>query len=402
MAIENVLTQRERVFFLQVLADHLNKRTTIVPDDLDWNVLEKISEDQRLSGVLYCQCKNSIAQSGLPAEVKTKWRQGYVYNVFLYSKRLVLLKQIDSAFHHENIPYVILKGTEVAAFYPVPAQRTMGDLDLLVHPEDKQRVCDTLVRLGFEMELYSSDEWSGKRDKLEIELHHRLIYAHAVESENFQAWGDRVWDYAAEQKNRAQRKLDLTYHLVYLLLHLRKHLLENGVGFRQFMDVAVLASRPDINWQQTKLWFKELNLEKFSQTCFAFCKRWFGVKMPTGQFELADDFYNRFTEKIFVGGIFGLNDNENKGNTIFNKMHYAKSSGSGTSIFLKHAFLPYKEMCELPYCYFLSGRPYLLPVAWCWRFIYKIGTGSLLPLLKGAYGNETVKKKEEMLSKWGI
>ena len=394
--------QNEKEFFILVLADYLNKRTTKVPDNLNWRFLEKIGQDQTLSGILYCQCKNSIVQSDLPAEIKTKWRLGYVYNSYLYSKRLVLLKQIDTVFQRENIPYLVLKGIEVATFYPVPAQRTMGDLDLLVYPEDKQRACDTLSRLGFSMESYSSDEWHGKKDELEIELHHRLIYAHVVESEIFQAWGDKVWNYAVEQKNRAQRRLDLTYHLVYLLLHLRKHLLENGVGFRQFMDVAVLASQPDINWQQANLWFKELNLEKFSQTCFSFCERWFGVRIQQVQFGLADDFYKDFTEKIFVGGLFGINDKENKGNTIFNKMHYAKSSGPGINVFLQHAFLPYEEMRALSYCYFLNGRPYLLPVAWCWRFIYKIGTGSLLPLLKGACGSETIKKKEDMLSKWGL
>lgn len=393
---------KEKDFLIQVLADYLNKKVTAVPDDLDWNVLEKISLDQELSGIIYHQCKKSIIRSDLPEEAKTNWRQGYLYNSFLYVTRLALLRKIDKEFQKENIAYVIFKGTEVASFYPVPAQRTMGDLDLLVHPEDKQRAFEALTRLGFKMKLKTSDEWITEKNEMIIELHHKLIYAHSIEWEIIQTWGNRVWDYAADQKNIIQRKLDLTYHLVYLLLHLRKHLLENGVAFRQFMDVAVLASQPGINWKQAESWLKELDLTKFSQTCFAFCERWFGVTIQTGKIKLQEDFYNGFTEKIFAGGMFGLNDQDNKDNAIYIKMHYAKSTGSGVNAFLNHAFLPYKEMCDLPYCSFLSGRPYLLPVAWCWRLVYKVYKGNLIPFLKGAYDSDTIKKKEDMFAKWGL
>ncbi len=393
---------KEKDFLIQVLADYLNKRVTVVPDDLNWNVLKKLSRDQELSGLLYHQCKNSIVHSDLPEEAKINWRQRYLYNSFLYVTRLAVLRKIDKEFQKENIAYVIFKGTEVAAFYPVPAQRTMGDLDLLVHPEDKQRAFEMLARLGFIMKLQTSDEWIAEKNEMVIELHHKLIYAHSVELETIQAWGDKVWEYAITQKTKMQRELDLTYHLVYILLHLRKHMLENGVAFRQFMDVAVIASQPGINWKQAEVWLNELNLTKFSQTCFAFCERWFGITVQIGKIELKEDFYSDFTEKIFVGGMFGSNDPDIKNNTIFNKMHYGKSSDSGVSVFVRHVFLPYKEMCDLPYCGFLKGNPFLLPIAWCWRLVYKVYKGNLIPFLKGAYDSDTIKKKEDMLAKWGL
>ena len=394
--------QKEEEFFLQVLADHLNKRETAVPDNLNWYVLEEIGQNHKLSGVIYHQCKTSISQSDLPAEVKTKWRQGYLYNVYLYSKRIVLLNQIDTEFKKENIPYLIFKGTEVSKFYPTPALRTMGDSDLLVHSKDKQRACEALVRLGLEMDLNISNsyEWHLYKDVIAIELHHRLIYNYykSVELESFQVWGDKVWEHVIEQKDKIQCKLDLTYHLVYVLLHLRRHFLETGVGFRQFMDVAVLALRPEINWQQAELWFKELDLEKFSQVCFALCKRWFCVKIPGAEAGLQEEFYNDATEKILNNGVFGSEYNEN---VIFNEARFTKSTG--TYSFLKLIFLPYNNMKGKTYCKFLIGRPYLLPVAWCWRCIYLlVSRKNAVSYLKGVYSNETKKKKEEMLSKWGL
>jgi hypothetical protein len=394
------MMQRETSFFLQVLADYLNGRVTKVPENLEWEILEKVGQAQQLTGIIYHQCKNSIAQSSLPEKSKMKWKLSYVYNSFQYSKRLALLKQIGKEFQKEGIPYLIFKGTEVAKFYPVPAQRTMGDIDLLVHEEDKQKACDVLCRLGFEVNTGSPIEWFASKGDMKIELHHRLIYAHSFELKIIQAWGDKVWDNTVFQNDTVQGKLDLTYHLVYVLLHLRKHMLEQGVGFRQFMDVAVLALQPGINWKQAEFWFRELDLIKFSQVCFDFCQRWFDIQIPVGVFKLTEDFYNESTDKILAGGVFGANDEEYKENAVFNEVHFAKSSS--TTGFLKWAFLPYEEMRARYYCKFLNGRPYLLPVAWCWRLVYRIYTGNLVPLLKGAFANETIKKKEGRLSKWGL
>ena len=87
---------------------------------------------------------------------------------------------------------------------------------------------------------------------------------------------------------------------------------------------------------------------------------------------------------MLAGGVFGLIDKKTTENVVFNEMRFAKSS----SVYgiLKYAFLPYERMRPLPYCKFLDGRPWLLPVAWGWRFLYRIG--KVVPLLKGAYDNE--------------
>ncbi len=392
--------QKEKEFFIQVLADYLNKRKTAVPDHLNWHVLEETGRNHKLSGVIYHQCKNTIAGADLPAEVKTKWKKRYLFNFFLYARRLALLKQIDAEFQKENIPYLVFKGTEVAGFYPVPAQRTMGDSDLLVHEEDKQRAGETLARMGFEVEAGGPIEWRASKDEMEIELHHRLLYNKSVELKPLQDWGDTAWDHVVVQKDKARRRLELTYHLVYVLLHLRKHFLHTGVGFRQFMDVAVLASQPEIDWQQARLWLKELNLEKFSQVCFAFCKRWFSVEIPTAETELQEDFYNDAAEKMFDGGVFGQGDRGYKENLIFNEVRYAKSSG--TFSIIKRFFLPYNVLRGFSYCKFLDGRPYLLPVAWCWRFIHVICTGSFIPHLRAAYSKAEIRKKEDWLARWGL
>ncbi len=392
--------QKEKEFFLQVLADYLNGRVTKAPENLDWSILESIGEAQNLTGVIYHQCKNTIMHSGLPDAEKNKWKWNYMFNFPLYTKRLALLKQINAEFQKENIPYLIFKGTEIAKYYPVPAQRTMGDMDMLVHIEDKQRAHDALVNLGFEMNTGLPYEWVGLKNQMEIELHHRLIYDKAVELDYIQVWGDKVWNYANANDGSTRFELDLTYHLLYVLLHLRKHLLHSGVGFRQFMDVAILAVQPEINWSQVDLWFKELKIETFSKVCFAFCQRWFNIIIPFETVQLDEGFYQGITEKTLTGGLFGLNNKGYKETGIFNEVRFSKSTG--TSYILKRLFLPYNKMCNIDYCKFLNGRPWLLPVAWCWRIIYVLCTGRFIPFIKAAYAKTTIKNNEKTFSGWGL
>ena len=390
--------QKEKAFFLQVLADYMNTRTTHVPENISWTIMEEIGQAQQLAGIVYHQCKNSIMQSDLPDAEKNKWKLRYVYNSFLYSKRLALLKQINDEFQKENIPYLIFKGTEAAKFYPIPALRTMSDSDILVHAEDKQRTSKALSRIGFEMNTNLTNEWTGSKNELEIELHHRLIYDKTGEFKHLQAWGDMVWSYAVNKSNEVQYKLDVTYHLIYIMLHLRKHLLHTGAGFRQFMDVAALAMHPEINWQQAEIWLKELKLEKFANVCFAFCQRWFSINIPSTAVEMDEAFYEDATETIFTGGVFGLNNKDHEENRLFNEERLGESKG--IFFVLNRAFLPYQKMRNIPYCQFLDGRPYLLPIAWCWRFIYVILNGRLTPFLKVVYGDETQNRNR--FSNWGL
>ena len=43
--------EKEKLFFLRVLADYMNKRPTQVPDGLDWSILEDIGQAQQLTGM---------------------------------------------------------------------------------------------------------------------------------------------------------------------------------------------------------------------------------------------------------------------------------------------------------------------------------------------------------------
>ena len=42
-----------------------------------------------------------------------------------------------------------MKGYYLRECYPVPELRTFGDIDVLIHPEDRARTDDLMKRLGY-------------------------------------------------------------------------------------------------------------------------------------------------------------------------------------------------------------------------------------------------------------
>ena len=168
----------EEAFFLQVLADHLKRRKTAsAPDGLDWDKLAALARRHQVSGMLYSQC-----QSFWPAEKAAGLKQAYFYSVMAHTNRNRDMSDIGKAFETAGISYFTVKGLEVAALYPVPALRTMGDCDIVVHPENKERAHQTLLALGFENRTQQGMEWTYCRNRLEYELHDHLLYDETVNS----------------------------------------------------------------------------------------------------------------------------------------------------------------------------------------------------------------------------
>lgn len=126
--------------------------------------------------------------------------------------------------------------------------------------------------------------------------------------------------------------VDPSFHFLFLLLHLRKHFINMGVGFRQFMDVAVL-EREELNWPWIEKKLRELELWAFAEKVFALNEVWFGVAPPLGIEPVDQSFIGEATELILRNGVFGFDNKENKHNVAVN---IVKSEGSSFIASLGH------------------------------------------------------------------
>ena len=193
-----------------------------------------------------------------------------------------------------------------------------------------------------------------------------------------------------------------------MIEHTKKHFSGNGLGFRQFMDIIVTASKvSDLDWKVIEKDLRYIGLWDFTLTAFAFCERWFNIQAPVNSGILDNDFYLETTEFVFQNGVFGRDHEHHNEHSMERRLRVYGLPRSLEKIcfMLKEVFIPYKYMIQLPYCAFLVGRKYLLPYAWAYRVIYVIRNKK--NKLESEYrllfeSDNAIKKHDRLMTKWGI
>ena len=389
----------EQSFFLSILADHINGRSSAaLRETLNWDELLRLGRIHQLEGVLYHQVRGF-----LPPKYENLFMQRYGATVYYYANRSLMAKHLTDELRAQNIPFFIIKGAAVADYYPVPALRTMGDTDLVIHTEDRQRVHEIFLSQGYSNESRIEDrEWIYYKNQMEFELHDNLIYSEVINRKEHEEYLKDFWKYVQDGV------LDWNFHLLFLLFHLRKHLMNSGVGFRQFMDVALTAKKnKDLNWAWIEEELDKLGMLNFAKTVFALNRIWFDVEPPFQVKELQASFIEEATELVFRNGVFGFHNAENRENAAVNIARRGKNAQIAMAFSaLRKIFPSYHALCVVEHYRFLKGKPWLLPIAWIYRAFRGISRHQLkkhIPFVKSSFtSTETIKKRSAMLERWGL
>ncbi|MBR4131946.1 MAG: nucleotidyltransferase family protein [Oscillospiraceae bacterium] len=394
---------KEQVFFLQLLDDHLHGRKTEAPAGLDWETLAQYAANHEVNGIVFYQCR-----AFLPGPAEKRLSEKYTAEIYYYYNRLALFKQVQQGLNVADIPYFTVKGIDVAPLYPVPALRTMGDCDIVVHPEDKEKAHDMMLSLGFENKLKEGIEWNYFKNDLEFEIHDHLLYEFSVNDKASVQGMDEAWAYTQPAGEGTRRVLDWSFHFVFLLLHLKKHLVGSGAGFRQFLDLAAVARKQELDWDWIRKTLEDLELLDFARVCAGLMERWFAVALPLDAPQPEEAFYDEATQKIFANGIFGFHDESNRENETIST--FVQDRGPRWLIrlrrLLRSAFPPYRNIRYGTHYGFLNGRPWLLPAAWIYRFYrsirYRMGARGKKMLDHAFIPAETLDERLRELEKWGL
>jgi hypothetical protein len=381
---------------LQILKDHIHSTPT-TPFTTDWSALIALAKKHEVAGILFFQCKDFI-----PEPYLTELNTLYSSVMFFYANRQSLIQKIESSL--SDIQHFTIKGSSVAAYYPFPAFRTMGDTDIVVHTEDRVEADKRLRSLGLNcIATPENHDWQYFYNDMEFEIHDHLVYPQTINVDKQVEYFNDFW------KHVKGNKLDWNFHFMFLILHLRKHFMNSGVGFRQFLDIAVLCDRgPAFDWRWIKTELEKLDLWVFTERVFALNKYWFDVKPPVTICAFDASFFTSATELIGRNGIFGFDNEENRGNTAVNAIRgegYSKSSMLKRAV--KGLFPPYKTLITVPTYAYLKNRPWLLPFVWIHRAFRSIKEGRVRRNMRAVATSsfadkETIEKREAVYQEWGL
>ena len=342
------------------------------------------------------------------------WLGDYLYDVEICqafarrNRELIAEILLDRAgLRAAGIPFLPVKGPEIAARYPDPALRTMTDVDLLVRPADREAVFAVMEAGGFLRKEASDDEWVFVRGASCFEFHTVLFRPDEDDDPARIDWFNDFRSHAAEGGSGFEGRLDPDFHFLYLVAHIAKHVRGRGIGFRQFYDLAILTHRFDgFSWEKIEADAARIGLLPFLRTCMALCARWFGIEAPIAPAELSEESFERITGKTFRDGVFGFGSPEN--NVGLLERRKRRSRLPLPLLKLRTAagllFPPARQLAAAEKYGYLRGRPWLLPWAWGRRILAAANdprkTGLVTVLLSAS--KEQVEERSLRLRELGL
>jgi hypothetical protein len=195
------------------------KLASLSPED--WPAVPGEARRQGVAPLLYDRLRG--LGGDLPEEITASLRQDYLKNAVRNTRLYQAFGQLIQVLKDQDIPVMALKGIHLAeAVYGNIALRPMGDLDLLVKPEDLARAGTALEKLGYKPFGIGQSIRPDKRhlvfhhpqNGLRVDLHWTLLedrYRFRIDTEGCWARSQKL--VLGEQEVRGLSPEDLLLHL---------------------------------------------------------------------------------------------------------------------------------------------------------------------------------------------
>lgn len=220
-----------------------------------------------------------------------------------------------------GIAYVVFKGLAVARYYPEPFVRTMGDVDFYVPKSCFDRAVEVIER-GLHVVMDKEDvdkhysfDWQGIRFEMhyQIETFGSHRHQHRFNRMIDEAMAEHTDSFTLCDSDGNKTEVSVlppTEDLIVVFKHWFNHLLVEGVGLRQTLDLAVLlnAYRDKINVGRLMTALDGIGYMKAFRAMLAMMKRYFGFEWLDSNFVLGcrDERYaDKLMAAVMESGNFG-------------------------------------------------------------------------------------------------
>ena len=191
------------------------------------------------------------------ARLQQSFQQVTLKNLAIYRE----LNLICQAFQAAEVPLIVLKGGYLAtAVYPHIGQRAMGDLDLLVPPQQLPQAATLLDKMGWQTKRPYTIESRLEHDlhlpklrkvgsPFEVELHWNIVRP----GQSNEMLPDALWPHTIPFSSAGPAASAFAFHLQ--LIHLIIHVAHNhqfSFDLRSLHDIALLLKKhgESVEWHR--------------------------------------------------------------------------------------------------------------------------------------------------------
>ncbi|MBE5938023.1 MAG: hypothetical protein E7265_08340 [Lachnospiraceae bacterium] len=327
------------------------------PEGLDWNELYNLADYHGVAGTVYYGIEKLYEAEQPPSEVFDRFRKASYISLGRESMQFIELNNVFSAFDENNIKYILLKGLKMKNLYPRPDMRSMCDGDILVLPEDMDRIQEVMKECGFVIECKGNvHDTYMKNNNLSVEIHKQLFSDNSPYFDYFKSFFDR----GKAVFGKCEYELSKEDFYIHMIAHMAKHFKKGGTGVRSFMDVYEYYEKYGSNLNEDYLndELEKLGLKGFAQASKELAYSWFGENSRAKNGSKVA--HPKMAIHVLMAGTYGC-----IGNVVATGI-VEKNIGRGE--YVRRRLFPGVEFMKINYP-ILDKVPVLLPICWIIRVI---------------------------------
>ena len=308
----------ESIYLVNLLRDTIHGHPVSPPkQSVDWESLLAMSITHRVAATIYSSIAALSPEDKPDSAILERW-QRYAMQTAMQQIALVAgLTEVLSMAEAAGITPIIVKGPVLNALYPEPLARETGDVDILVSPKDEQDFFHIMHELGCLEEGVPDQPWHEYSytmpNGLSYDVHRQLWEGKAGSPRQIAFAQIGLDEPQALMKTQvpglAFYTLNCYHQFIYMLYHMSKHFVVDGMGLRHLADVTLFynSNKEDIDgsrfWADADL----LGYDTFCKTTFYICIKHFGMDasiFPEWN-DYSGDMEEEVMDDILTGGLFG-------------------------------------------------------------------------------------------------
>ena len=208
----------EEKSLLQIIASYLNKEEVVLPRTLSLEKLYALSEKHSIAALVFRAIETSEgtgAADEKDAGALKAFAGAYVGAVYFASVLSYHVECFCDAMEEAHIPFAIVKGYEIRELYPEPEIRTMGDVDVLIGPQDRMAVHQCMLDMGYTRSELGGNVWAYHKDKISFEIHVKLASGNYWNHVDYEGYFEQFFSRLKISEGTCRRYLSREDHLFF-------------------------------------------------------------------------------------------------------------------------------------------------------------------------------------------
>lgn len=315
--------------FFELIQVSIGRRDVLsrVPSAKEWRVLYALAVKQAVAGVCFCGVQRLAKEqrAKMPKQLMMQWfaiaEQIRQRNRLLNARA----KGLTEKFAEGGYRSCVLKGQGIAEIYSdndsvsghLGTYRQSGDIDLWVDGE-RMKVLDYARSFG-EVGLVDIKQADFKCFKdVDVEIHSiPAIFYNPLSYRKFCSWLKWIKEEQFSIGEMGFASPAIEFNVVYVLIHIYRHMFDEGVGLRQLMDYYFVlrafhgthGGHGDANANAN---FRKFGMERFAKAVMWVMQEVFGMERECLLCKPSEKYGRRLLDIVMVGGNFGQYDQRNR------------------------------------------------------------------------------------------